>query len=198
MLSIPKSFWYWDVLVILTEEKKKERNNLFPFLPSILSPIAFVSLSESLFHPGDSADKHVVPTMDSESSHRSTLLQLNPFPPLFQTRGAFLKLMASRTLSKKGKKKRKTLPCYSHNYDIKKHNLAILFWTFCDDYVHPIFRLHTPFHYFNNWDGLRKNTHWYSSYSIQQWFGTFATVRGQILTEFCTFDTYSMNATSNY
>lgn len=58
-------------------------------------PVAFGSLSESLFHPGDSADKQVVPTKDSESSQRSALPQFHPFFPL-HTRGAFLIPVASQ------------------------------------------------------------------------------------------------------
>lgn len=45
----------------------RRKNNLFPFLPSILSPVASASLSKSLFHPGDSGDKHVVSTKDSRT-----------------------------------------------------------------------------------------------------------------------------------
>lgn len=45
-------------------------------------PVAFGSLSESLFHPGDSDDKHVVPTKDSESSQQPAHSQFHPpLPP---------------------------------------------------------------------------------------------------------------------
>lgn len=63
-----------------------KKQSLFISLFNPKPPVAFGSLSESLFHPGDSADKHVVPTKDSESSQRPVLPpQFHPFfPPLYK------------------------------------------------------------------------------------------------------------------
>lgn len=81
-------FWDWDTLVILPavdeeKKKKKRKKNLFLFLFSILSPpVAFSSLSESLFlgldsplHPGtlwalcDPGDKEEAVTKVSKHSY---------------------------------------------------------------------------------------------------------------------------------
>lgn len=147
MLSIPKSFWYWDGHLDRRGGDKKKKNNLFPFLSSILNPL----LPSALYPRVCSIQailliKHIVPTKDSKSSQWPCTPAISFFFFPLHTKVTFLKPVASQNILLKMEKAVSWLAVCTTTSS--KIYYTISFWII-DYYVCPIFRLDNPFYYFN-------------------------------------------------